>query len=204
MEADLMRNLSIHRERGIALPVMLIMLVVMLVSSLYLFKASNSSTLTTANLAYQSTLSRAADLGLHTAFDWLSTTARTNKVLLDANSEDNGYLATLDNTQTVSSAGFWSGSVKFTDANDNEIEYVIHRMCKFAGTYDTAGPPANACVQTSANTSTMGNSIAVGQSLASDGSQFAGIPQIHYVITARIYGARGGSVINQSVVMIGA
>ena len=35
-------------QQGIALPVMLIILVVMLVSSLYLFRASHSTTLTTA------------------------------------------------------------------------------------------------------------------------------------------------------------
>jgi Tfp pilus assembly protein PilX len=190
-----------RRQHGIALPVMLIILAVMLISSIYLLKASNSTTLTAANLAYDSTLSRAADLGLHTGFQWLSDTAVANKPLLDADSKDNGYLATLDTTQAISSSGFWTGSKKVTDGDGNQVEYVVHRLCRNAGRYDDAN---NACVQTAANTSTLGNTVAVGDSLASDAPNFASTPQVHYVITARIVGARGGSVMNQMVVLIGA
>ena len=46
--------------------------------------------------------------------------------------------------------------------------------------------------------------VSIGDSLASDSSQLATMPQIHYVVTARIFGARGGNVVNQAVVMIGA
>jgi uncharacterized protein YpmB len=49
-------------QRGIALPIMLIMLAVMMVSSIYLLKSSTSTTLTTSNLAYEAALTKAADL----------------------------------------------------------------------------------------------------------------------------------------------
>jgi Tfp pilus assembly protein PilX len=188
-------------QRGIALPVMLIIMVVMLVGGVYLFKSSNSTTLTTANLAYDAAQSKAADFGLHSAFEWLSSTANTNKAALNADDGDHGYKATLDTTLAVSSSDFWSGSATVTDAGGNTIEYVVHRMCALPGPFDSAN---NACVQTAANTSTLNNSVALGTSLASDAPTFNGSAQLHYVITARIFGARGGHVVNQAGVMIGA
>lgn len=195
----------VRRQRGVALPVMLIILLVMLAASIYLLKSSNSSTLTTSNLAYESSLSKAADLGLMTGFQWLSQTAAANKLLLQQNDTANGYQATFDTSQTASAPEFWIGSKTIDDASGlNHIEYVVHRMCAYAGSYDAIGPPANTCVQTSANTSTLNNSVAVGDSLASDTASYASTPQVHYVITSRIFGPRGGNVVNQLVVMIGA
>ncbi|TFW17867.1 hypothetical protein E4L96_13785 [Massilia arenosa] len=188
-------------QRGIALPVMLILLAVMLVGTVYLFKSSHSSTLTAANLAYESAQSKAVDFGLHTAFEWLSGQAKTDKSALEHNIAAQGYQATLDTSQTVRSSGFWNGSVTVTDAAGNEIEYVVHRMCAVTGAYDSG---TNRCVQTSANTSTLNNAVALGDSLASDTPSFAGSPQLHYVITARMSSARGSNVVNQLVVMIGA
>lgn len=190
-----------RRQRGIALPVMLIMLLVMLVSSIYLLKSMNSTTLTTSNLAYDASQSRAADLGLHTGFDWLSATAAGNKALLDANSPDHGYLASLDTTQDPRSAAFWVGAQTVADSDGNQVEYVVHRICALPGPYDA---PGNACVQTAANTASLGNVVALGDSLASDAPAFASAPQVHYVITARLTGPRGGNVVNQLVVLIGA
>ena len=189
------------RQGGIALPVMLILLAVLLVSSLYLLKSSNSTTMTTVNLAYDSSLNKAADLGLLTGFQWLSATATSNRQLLNADSAGNGYVANLDTTLKVSDPLFWVGKRTLTDTAGNSIEYVVHRMCLLPGAYDN---PGNTCVQTPANTSTLNNSVALGDSMASDSQSLAGTPQVHYVVTARIFGARGGNVVNQAVIMIGA
>lgn len=189
------------RQAGIALPVMLIILAVMLVSTIYLLKSSNSTTLAVSNLAYDSSQSRAADLGLHEGFNWLSQTAAGNKAALNADDTTHGYLATLDTTLTVRDSGFWTGSIKLADATTgNTVEYVIHRLCAGQGRYDDH----NFCVQTAANTSTLGNTTPLGESLAADAPSFASTPQVHYLITARIFGARGGNVVNQLVVLIGA
>ncbi|MCC2974009.1 hypothetical protein [Massilia sp. IC2-476] len=189
------------RQRGIALPVMLIMLLVLLVSSIYLLRSSNSTTLTASNLAYDASLARAADYGLHQGFAWLSDTAKNNKIQLDGHVPGEGYRATLDTTQTVRSSGFWDGSKEIDDGKGNRIRYVIHRMCRLDVVYSD---PDNACVQTAANTSTLGNTVRLGDSMASDAPVYAGVPQLHYVITARIDGPRGGNVITQMVVLIGA
>lgn len=187
-------------ERGVALPVMLVMLTVILLSSVYLLKASTSSTLMTSNLAYDASLSRAVDLGLLTGFQWLKTTAASNKPGLDTSDADNAYVANYDTTQATASSGFWTGS-KTLDEGGNRIEYVIHRMCAFSGAYNK---PTNSCMQTAPNTSIVNNTVALGDSLASDSVSLAGAPQVHYIVTARIFGVRGGNVVNQVVVMIGA
>jgi Tfp pilus assembly protein PilX len=188
------------RQAGIALPVMMIMLTVMMLSSIYLLRASNSSTLTATNLAYDSSLAKAADLGLHTAFQFLSSTSKT---ALLANVPASGYVSTMAPTQPVNSAAFWAGSASVTDTATppNRIEYVIHRMCMLPGAYNSIAP-ANNCTLTAAKPK-VASSGKLGESQASDTPVYDGMPELHYVVTARIYGARGGNVITQAVVMMG-
>jgi hypothetical protein len=188
-------------QRGIALPVMLIMLLVLLVSSIYLLRSSNSTTLTAANLAYDAQLARAADYGLHTGFQWLSQTATANKALLDGHLSAQGYRATMNTRLSVRASEFWDGSREVDDGNGNKIRYVIHRMCSMLAPNNA---PGQACMRTTANTAELGNTVRIGDSLKTDSVLYNGVPQIHYVITARIDGPRGGNVITQMVVLIGA
>lgn len=201
-------NVRFHprRQNGVALPVMLIMMLVMLVTSIYLLRSSNSTTLSASNLAYDATLSRAVDLGLHTGFQWLRETAIASRADLNADAAGDGYLASLDTALTPRDSGFWTGSVEIEDDDGNTIRYVIHRLCQNAGAFDAKDEDgnSNACIQTAANTVGLNGSVGIGESLASDAPAYAGSPQLHYVITARLDGARGGNVINQMVVLIGA
>jgi hypothetical protein len=96
-------------QRGIALPIMLIMLAVMMVSSIYLLKSSTSTTLTTSNLAYEAALTKAADAGLHAGFTYLRTIPNKNLLLTDQAAA--GYVATLPQTWTVSNPNFWLGAI---------------------------------------------------------------------------------------------
>ncbi len=187
-----------NRQRGIALPIMLIMLTVMLVSSIYLLKSSTSTTLTTSNLAYDASLSKAADLGVHTAFAYLRS--MTNASLLEVNQPANGYVATLTPTWTASTPAFWQGSVTLAaDPSGNQVEYVIHRLCDFAGAFNA---PNNHCLLTSARPNSK-TPQPYGKSGRADSPNYQDQPQLHYVVTARIVGARGGNVITQAVVMKG-
>jgi Tfp pilus assembly protein PilX len=191
-----------RRQHGLALPVMLIMLVVMMVSSIYLLRSTNSTALTTSNLAYEDALSKAADLGIHTAYSWLSNLPDKN--VLVNNVPAAGYVATTNPGagQGVSSAAFWNGAVTVWDANRrNQVQYVIHRMCQFTGAYNAVNP-ANNCTLTAARQNLQAKTRA-GDSLSSDAPAYQGKPQLHYLITARITGPRGGNVMNQAVVMMG-
>lgn len=193
------RSFKMARQAGMALPVMLIILVVMMVTSIYMLRATHSTELTTGNLTYNATMSRAVDYGLHVGFQWLSTTAATNKSALNTSDKTNGYEAKLA-TNSVRDSAFWSNAKPVTDPDGNTIDYVIHRLCNLELPYDQN---TNSCMLTSANTSQLGNSVPLGESLAADAPQFAGSPQVHYVITARIHGTRGGNVVNQMIVLIG-
>src|SRR5476649_2087114 len=184
------------RQRGIALPIMLIMLTVMLVSSIYLLKSSTSTTLTTSNLAYDASLSKADDLGVHTAYAWLRNIP--DKSVLTADIPASGYVSTLNTAWTVSNAQFWIGAVTMApDAAGNTVQYVVHRMCAFTGLYNALN---NRCMLTSARPNAAAQ-VQMGTSLGRGNPAFAGQPQLHYVITARIFGPRGGNVVTQSVVM---
>jgi len=192
----MMTRASQRAQRGIALPVMLIMLTVLLVSSIYLLRSTTSTTLTTSNLAYEAALSKSADLGLHTAFDWLSG---VDKGLLTQNQAANGYVATLNPAWTARTPAFWDGAAAITEPVTNlRIEYVIHRMCTAVGAYNAA----NSCTLTSARRN-VSAPTQVGDSLSSDAPAYQDKPQLHYVVTARIFGTRGGNVVNQTVVMMG-
>lgn len=190
-----------RRQQGASLPVMLIMMLVMMVTGIYLLRSSNSATLAASNLAYDATLSRAVDFGLHSGFQWLSETASSNKASLNQDDGAHGYSANLDTTLTPNDDKFWQDKVDVEDADGNRISYVIHRMCRKDGSFSQKDQD---CVLTSANTVKIGSKVAIGESLASDAPAYASSPQIHYVITARIDGVRGGNVINQLAVLIGA
>lgn len=190
-----------RRQHGLALPVVLIILAVMLVSSVYLMKSIHSTSFATGNLAYDATLSQSVDLGLHSGFDWLETTARTNKTVFNGDSPANGYVALMDTSLTPRDDAFWDGSKSITGPDGNAIEYVIHRLCLARLPYDDA---KNQCVQTAANPWALGSAVGVGNSMARDTPDYSGTPQVHYVITARLRGAKGASVTNQLMVLIGA
>ncbi|MDR7048505.1 hypothetical protein J2X54_000953 [Duganella sp. 3397] len=185
-----------RHQQGIALPIMLIMLTVMMVSGIYLIKSSTSSALTTANLAYDSALAKAADAGLHAGFAYLRTVV--NKADLENNQAAQGYVATLNSTWTVSTPAFWTGSVIMDpNAAGDRVEYVIHRQCDFTGPYN-----GNTCIKTSARPNAP-TPVAFGSSLGLGSARYTTQPQLHYVVTARINGPRGGNVVTQAVVLKG-
>lgn len=197
-----MVKISVRRQQGVALPVILIILVVMLVSTVYLLKSSNSSTLSASNMAYDTNLSMAADLGLHTAFTYLQARAKTNKELLLQDDAAGGYFATYNPNQEVSEAGFWTNAKSVQAGSGNfvyTVQYVVHRACTVTGGYDLA---SNACILTSANPSATDGKVEAGDSLDAGGVLYLSGPQVHYIITARIFGPRGGNVVNQMVVLI--
>jgi len=195
-----MVHVTRKRQQGVALPVMLIMLVVMLISSIYLLKSSNSSTISAANMAYEEQLSKAADLGLQAAFQYLQVRSTGSKVAMATDDKANGYLSSYDTTVLVSDSNFWTNAVTIqsTPALPFTIQYVMHRACLLPNTtFDN-----NSCMQTTANPAAAGSPVALGTSLGITSSSFNSAPQIHYIITARIYGPRGGYVVNQMVALI--
>ncbi|MCX7142954.1 MAG: hypothetical protein NT123_18200 [Proteobacteria bacterium] len=197
---------TMTKQRGVALPVALIMLVVMLFSGIYLMRASNNATIMSSNLAYERDIARRADFGLSTAYSWISATANdpTTKGNLDNDQLANGYISSYAcvASNCYRDAAFWANSIIVNDAAGNPVEYIIHRLCSTPNAGYNIGN--NACVQTTAVAAVSAAGAVAGTSLSSDAESYTTLPQIHYVITARVPGAKGASVINQMVVMIGA
>ena len=197
---------TMSRQRGVALPIALIMLVVMLFSGIYLMRASNNATIMASNLAYERDISRRADFGLSTAYDWISATANNpaTKGNLDSDQLANGYVSNYAGVASnyYRDAAFWANSLTINDPAGNPVEYIIHRMCSLPNLAYNFGN--NTCVQTTAVTTVSASGAVAGTSLSSDSETYTTLPQIHYVITARVPGAKGASVINQMIVMIGA
>jgi Tfp pilus assembly protein PilX len=200
---------ALTRQRGVALPIALIMLVVMLFSAIYLMRASNNATLMSSSLAYERDISRRSDFGLSAGYNWISATASNpaTKGNLDADQLASGYISTYAcvASNCYRDTTFWTNSVTVNDPSGNPVEYVIHRMCQYPVAYNGKfGALDNQCVQTSGAAAAAAGGAVAGTSLSSDSEIYTMLPQIHYVITARVPGVKGASVINQMVVMIGA
>lgn len=197
-------------QQGVALPIALIMFAMMLITSVYLMRSSTNVTLMAGNLAYERTLSRSADYGLSIAFDWLNTTASlaATKGLLNSDQAANGYVSNNNPALSYRDAAYWTGSRTIADPSGTSVEYVIHRLCLYGAQPYNGAPPAfpftNVCVQSTPNAGTTATGAKVGESLSSDASNYGFLPEIHYVITARVPGLKGAGVVNQFVVMIGA
>jgi hypothetical protein len=197
------------KQDGIALPVALILFVVMLMGALYVARSSNSAAMMVSNLAYQRSLSRTSDLGLLSAYDWLTAThavpANANQLNGDVSAQ--GYVASFSFAVpqlTPADAAFWTGSRTITniDGNGNDVQYVIHRMCSLKLAFSAGG---NRCVTSSFQPAAAGG-VAPGASLGVGNEEVINsVPLLHYLVTARVVNARkGATVINQLNVMMGA
>jgi hypothetical protein len=194
------------KQDGLALPVTLTLFLVIVLGALYLARSSFNASLAAGNMAYQRVLSRAADLGLFAANDWLGSTHESTKSLLDADQSAQGYVASYAFASppiTPEDSAFWAGSVTVNniDGNGTNVQYVTYRMCSLKSSFYTTG---NNCVTSSPNTASQAGAT-VGASLdLATGQSFNDMPLIHYLITARVTnGGRGTTVTNQLVVMMG-
>ena len=202
---------ALSRQRGVALPIALIMLVVMLFSGIYLMRASNNATIMSSNLAYERDISRRADFALSAGYDWIKNTANNPATKPNLNTDQPGSAYNATYSCAVSNcyrdAPFWTNALTVNDPAGNPVQYVIHRMCLYQVGYNenlTGTTIPNVCVQTTAIAGVSSGGVQAGTSLSSDAEAIATLPQVHYVITARVPGVKGASVINQMVVMIGA
>lgn len=187
-------------QSGVALPIVLIVLIVMMLGGMSMMRASTTGAIAVGNIAYERNLARLADAGIEAGFDWLRTTSATDKSVFDNDNPGNGYVASYNFAHTYRSPNFWTGSRTIT-VNGQAIEYIVKRMCRNAGGFSET---SQQCIQTAATETGEVGTPGVGASLSADAEQLLGSPMLHYLVTARLVGAKGASVINQAVVMIGA
>jgi Tfp pilus assembly protein PilX len=181
-------------QRGVILFVALIVLVAMSLTGIALMRSVDTNLLVAGNLAFRQSATSAGDLGVETARAYLRTKLLASQTALDADNEGDAYYATwqsgLDLYGTGTGTPFdWGTKSKSlgTDSAGNEVSYVVHRLCQFAGSSTSAG--AN-CIRTSATGSA---SAAEGSTKGAATYGSAALPAptaVYFRVTVRILGPR--------------
>jgi Tfp pilus assembly protein PilX len=184
-------------QRGVVLIIALVVLVAMTLAAIALVRSVDTSNLIAGNMAFQQAATHSADLGMETAISWLDANKAALKVggipVLEEDDTTNGYIAggsdlmpdatknppqTWDNYWTQSLAA--NSKALAADSAGNTVSYVIHRMCKNAGS-QTGGA---SCVASPAISSAGGNNEEAGD------KQLNAPSSVFYRITVRVAGPR--------------
>jgi type IV pilus assembly protein PilX len=204
-----------RRWAGAGLMVALVMMIVMSMSALALVRAVSTSMLVAGNFAFRQAAVLAAETGSEAAIVWL--TQRTSLPVLYTDSPDDGYYASLpddldisgnaavtkgvavdwDEDKCQSRKGMHCVSATPAQAADEAgqvIQYIIHRLCRTAGSPQDA---ANSCLiyQESSQQSPKKGQISYGASI-----RFKKDSAVYYRITTRVRGPRNTIVFVQTLI----
>lgn len=203
-----------QRSEGAGLVVALVMLIVMSMSALALVRAVSTSVLVAGNFAFRQAAVMAAEAGSEAAILWL--TARATSPDLYSDQPNQGYYASLpegldisgsapvgakvaidwdkDTCNSRASVTCASASPETTkDAAGQVIQYVIHRLCRSAGSPEDS---ANSCLlyRESSQVSPKKGQFSYGSS-----SRFKSNSAVYYRITTRVSGPRNTTVFIQTL-----
>jgi len=185
------------RQRGVVLPITLIVLVVMTLAGVAVVRTVDTSNLIASNLAFRKSAIYSGETGLETAIEWLEA---NNGSTLFSDSAANGYAAVRqDPSNNQSWDSFWinvllaGGRVRTlsTDGAGNTVSYAIQRLCSALGEPGVgnacATPPASGTSGSSKSTSFI--------ALQSTG-------QVYYRITCRVVGPHNTVSYLQVIVVV--
>jgi Tfp pilus assembly protein PilX len=194
-------------QRGVVLPITLIVLVAMTLAGIALLRSVDTSSIIAGNLAFKQSATASGDAGVEAAIAWLTA----NNGNLEQDSAANGYYATRqdaldltgnkeDPATTSDDLDWTSGSVvrKLSkDDSGNEVAYVIHRMCDSAG-------PLNGATCSTEQTVKGGSSQGASRQMLTyqPGSWESVANRGFYRITARVTGPRNTTSFIQVVVSL--
>jgi type IV pilus assembly protein PilX len=192
------RHLFQRGQKGVALPIALIMLVAMIVAAVALFRAVDTAILVAGNLTFKQGTVHAGDQGIKAAHTWLQGQATSSPASLLNSSTAQGYYS----SQHVNDPDWnplidWptSGNVTVgTDAGGNTISYVIHRLCAQPGLAYNATDQLCA-THTAVSTASSGGSQSV------DAPAFSGIVYVYYRVTVKVAGPRNSLSFIQALLL---
>lgn len=197
-----------QRQRGMALIVTLVMLVIMTLGAIAMVRSLDTTTLVAGNLGFRQSATYSGDIGVETALNWISTAnvqtltcGATGNVVVSCPA---GYKSNGGNATDQPSAGqtweqFWATSLAANavtlpeDASGNIVSYFIHRLC--AGTAAMTGAGAN-CVETPSVASS------AGYAKRSGAAKFQASSQVYYRITVRVQGKKNTVSYVQAIVAL--
>lgn len=184
-------------ESGVALPIALIVLVVMILAAVSLVRSVDTTTLVAGNLTFKQRATHAGDEGIRQGFLWLRNAAANDPASLNSTSTASGYYSTqhADDPNWNPAANWPAGAVTLpTDAGGNTVSYVIHRLCTLPGLAYNA--PNQQCATYSGT-----SSAASGGSQSVDAPEFVGVVYVYYRVTARVEGPRNTVSFVQSLML---
>ena len=129
-------------QRGVALLVALVVLLVMTITGLALVRTSTFGTGVSGSLSLKRSATSGADLGLETGLASLSALALTGSGALDVSNEQKGYYASVDPRVEAASLPWGNNTSALAAADDglgNEVRYVVHRLCSQSGPWNASG-----------------------------------------------------------------
>lgn len=224
-------KLRVSRQRGLALPLSLLMLVILLISAAALVRTVDTAVLVSGNLAFKQGATLATERGMRAAAAWLNTRTPVQRQsdvadqgycsrmhILDVNRETNfdadGWDPTLPTNATTQN-GWHTGCTTpnnvqpvqlAADAAGNTVEYMIHRLCLWGnGVSSEAGPVPGVPGATQACATSVGRSQGSQEtSSMQSGSTTLGtaVRTVGYRITVRAIGPRGAQSLTQSTVLL--
>ena len=189
------RSCTRAKQSGAVLPITLIVLVVMTLTTIALVRSVDTTNLIAGNLAFQNAATHSGDAGIETAIAWMETNVAT----LQNDSPVNGYSSSFtnpvagqswDNFFTTTLAG--RTSVPVTDAVGNSVSYAIERLCLNANVAPTA--VGAGCTVTPATTITTSSSEDAGT------VKLIASAQQYYRITSRIVGPHNAKSYVQAII----
>ncbi len=204
-----------QRHNGAGLVVALVMLIVMSMSALALVRVVSTSILVAGNFAFRQAAVMAAEAGSEAAIMWL--TARALLPDLYSDQPDQGYYASLpdgldiggsatagakvaidwdkDQCNSRSDVTCASASPETTkDEAGQVIQYVIHRLCRSAGSPQDS---VNSCLSYREGSQV---SPKKGQFSYGASSRFKADSAVYYRITTRVRGPRNTIVFVQTLI----
>lgn len=189
-------------QRGVTLVVTLIVLVALMAAGVALIRSVDTATMVAGNLAHKDVSTRAGEIGLQVATEWLQAQVVAGGGVLNRDSAVNAYLS----SQHVQDPGWspindWPENAKALPVNaaypDLSISYIIHRLCALpnAAYNATVHGVQNRC---SLYVPTVGGK---GGSLSSDAADIGEPPQVFMRVTVRVQGRRGSTSYIQGLML---
>ncbi len=180
-----------------------------------LIRTVETNMLIIGNHIYKRSTLYGTEKGIQAAIAWLTPRVQSNE--LNSDREDDGYYASygsdvvFNNRRQDGGAIFIDWDDNFCEESDaifclkpkkiinvgsetNDIQYVIHRLCKTKGSPDDARNNCKRNVKNLNNSSQRGQ-ISYGQSIRYSKSEY-----LYYVITTRVKGAKNSIAIVQTIV----
>ena len=201
--------------RGSALIIAFAVLSLISLAMFGLIKTVETNILIAGNIIYKRSTLYSAEKGIQEAIDWLTPRILSNELYSD--NKLNGYFASYGadvafvnrNEEGAKIYFDWDGShcsgsdvslcmqpkVLSTSINEpNEIQYVIHRLCKTVGSPDD---PKNNC---KINVQNMNASPQRGQMSYAQSVRFSNADFLYYAITVRVKGPKNTVTYIQSII----